>query len=199
MDMSESKLVAVLRERLRRGFPLGLMVAVSFLVIAVAGVARGAQPAVGEAAPDFTLPYATADTTVFTGVALHEALKSGPILLAFYPADWSPGCTKEVCTFRDSFSQLAVLKITIWGISGDTVFSHRAWAANEKLPFRLVSDAKHEVAKAYDVFNADAGYNQRSVFVVGKDGRILYENVNYSVADQKDFDALKAALAKLNA
>lgn len=166
---------------------------------AVAGVpdARAATPAAGEAAPDFTLAYATADTIVFQGQALAEAVKNGPILLAFYPADWSPGCTQEVCTLRDSYTELGDLGVTVWGISGDSVFSHRAWAEHHGLPFRLLSDAKHDVGISYGVYNAETGFNRRSVFVVGRDGRIAYADPDYSVKDGADFEALKAALAKL--
>ena len=152
-------------------------------------------PAVGDAAPDFTLPYATADTIVFQGEPLHEAAKRGPVLLAFYPADWSSGCTKEVCALRDSFAELAGLKAQVWGISGDYVFSHQAWAEHHKLPFRLLSDHRHEVAAKYDSYLEELGFNRRTVFVVGRDGRIAYVDTEYSVADDKDFDALKAFLS----
>jgi peroxiredoxin len=152
-------------------------------------------PGVGQPAPDFTLGYATADTIMAKGVPLSEAVENGPVLLAFYPADWSPGCTKEVCTFRDSFKDLGDLGVTVWGISGDNIFAHHAWAKSENLPFRLLSDVKHDVARAYGSFNPDTGFNRRTVFVVGRDGRIAYEDLDYSVADQKDFQALREALA----
>ncbi len=152
-------------------------------------------PKTGDPAPDFTLPYATADTILFQGEPLAEAVKHGPVLLAFYPADWSPGCTREVCTFRDGIADLANLKVTVWAISGDQPFAHRAWAREQKLPFRLLSDVKHEVAGEYGSFNPKSGFNQRTVFVVGSDGRIAYENTAYSVKDQTDYEALKKAIA----
>ena len=152
-------------------------------------------PKVGDTAPDFTLPYATADTLIFKGESLRGAVKNGPVLLAFYPADWSPGCTREVCTLRDSFDQLGQLHVTVWGISGDNPFSHRAWAQFHKLPFRLLSDTRHDVAQSYGSFDPDRGYNKRTVFVVGSDGRIKYENLGYSVADTTDFHRLREAMA----
>ncbi len=163
--------------------------------------ARSAEPAVaprpGDPAPDFSLPYATADTIVAQGEPLREAVRKGPVVLAFYPADWSPGCTREVCTLRDAFTDLAGLNATIWAISGDQVYSHKAWAAAQHLPFRLLSDQKHEVATAYGSFNTETGFNRRTAFIVGRDGRIAYADPAYSVQDQKSFEALKAALAKV--
>jgi len=156
--------------------------------------ARG--PSVGSQAPDFTLPYATADTIVFEGEPLREAVRRGPVVLFFYPADWSPGCTREVCTLRDAFAELASLDATVWGISGDTVFSHRAWAEHHGLPFPLLSDLKHEAALLYDSFNAESGLTRRTVYVVGKDMRVLYADADYSVKDDADFNALKSALAR---
>jgi peroxiredoxin len=168
-----------------------------------AGQSAGAAPVlsgvpkVGEPAPDFTLGYATTDTIVATGIPLSRELRSGPVLLGFYPADWSPGCTREVCSFRDSFKDLGGLGITVWGISGDNLFAHHAWAQAQKLPFPLLSDIKHEVAMKYGSFDSETGLNHRTVFVVGRDGRIVYEKVPYSVKDDKDFEALKAALRGL--
>jgi peroxiredoxin len=161
------------------------------------GAASGLAPKVGDPAPDFTLPYATADTVAMQGTPLSGAVKSGPVLLAFYPADFSPGCTKEVCSLRDSFKELAELHLTVWGISGDNVFAHRAWTQAEKLPFRLLSDSKHEVARSYGSFNPETGFNSRTVFLIGQNGTVAYENLAYSVKDDKDFQALKDAVRKL--
>jgi peroxiredoxin len=163
-----------------------------------AASAPAVAPQVGNPAPDFALPYATADTVAVQGTPLSAAVKQGPVLLAFYPADFSPGCTKEVCTLRDSFQELAGLRVTVWGISGDNVFAHRAWARSEKLPFRLLSDTRHEVARSYGSFNPESGFNTRTVFLIGRDGRVAYENVAYSVKDDHDFQALKEALRKFH-
>jgi len=160
------------------------------------GSAVAAPSTAGEQAPDFALPFATADTISFEPARLSEAAARGPVVLAFYPADWSPGCTREVCTLRDAFAELASLDATVWGISGDTVFSHRAWAEHHGLPFPLLSDLKHEAALLYDSFNAESGLTRRTVYVVGKDMRVLYADADYSVKDDADFNALKSALAR---
>jgi peroxiredoxin len=182
------------------GCVLGVLVAswASFGLAVAADVSEQAgeavAPRVGDAAPDFQLGYATADTIVMVGPSLGRSLHDGPILLAFYPADFSPGCTREVCALRDSFKELGDLHVTVWAISGDNLFAHRAWAQAEKLPFRLLSDPKHAVAREYGTFDPDRGVNRRTVFVVGSDGRIAYVKDPYSVQDDKDFLALKAAL-----
>jgi len=176
---------------------LGFVLCAAFLCLTAIVRPAAAAPAAGDPAPDFRLPYATADTLVWAGEALSTAVQQGPVVLAFYPADWSPGCTKEVCTLRDAFAELGSLRATVWGISGDTVFSHRAWAEHHRLPFRLVSDMKHEAARAYGSFNEESGFTRRTVYVVGKEMRVLYADPDYSVKDETDFKALRDALQKL--
>jgi len=149
---------------------------------------------VGDSVPEFKLPYATKDS-IGSDEITPESLKGKRYLLAFYPADWSGGCTKEVCTFRDAFSDLQKLDIEILAISGDYVYSHREWAKHHDLPFKLLSDHSGDFGKKMGVYLPDDGMFKRSVFVVGKDGKFQYIDYEYSVKDNADFDALKAALA----
>ena len=79
-------------------------------------------PKLGDKAPLFTLSYATKDTIVNSGFSLASCIGKNYILLAFYPADWSGGCTKEMCTMRDSFTELSNLGCDVYGISGDYVY-----------------------------------------------------------------------------
>jgi peroxiredoxin len=149
---------------------------------------------VGDKIPDFKLPYATQDSISFEGIGSKD-LAGKRYLLAFYPADWSPGCTKEVCRFRDTMSDFEGLGLEVLGVSVDNLFSHRQWARADSLNFKLLSDQTHKLGKAVGVFKEENGVFQRSVFVVGPDGRLQYINYNYSVQDDKDFNALKEALA----
>jgi peroxiredoxin Q/BCP len=119
------------------------------------------------------------------------------VVLAFYPADWSTGCTSEVCTFRDNFSALEGLDAEILAISGDYVWSHFEWAKHHNLPFKLLSDHDHTVAKLYNSYNEKSLYNKRTVYVINKQGKIAYADLQYSVADLKDFEDVKNALASL--
>lgn len=150
---------------------------------------------IGDKAPTFTLPCATKDT--IGTLTLSEEIGKNNIILAFYPADWSGGCTKEMCMMRDNFGSLASLGATVFGISGDYAYSHREWARSHNLPFGLVSDHNHEAAKMYSSYNEDTGFNLRTVFVVDRSGNIAYIDLAYKVGTSDSFDKLKAALAEL--
>ena len=158
-----------------------------------------AAPKVGQAAPDFKLPYATQE-----GIHMKPeeqmtlaSQKGKNVILAFYPADWSGGCTTEVCTLRDTFAELSKLNATVLAISGDYVFSHQEWAKHHNLQFPLLSDHDHAVAKMYDSFNADYGFNKRTVYLIDKEGVVRYVNLAFKAGDKKDYDALRAELEKL--
>ena len=158
-----------------------------------------AAPKVGQPAPDFKLPYATQE-------ALHmkpdeqmslASQRGKNVILAFYPADWSGGCTTEVCTLRDTFAELSKLNATVLAISGDYVFSHQEWAKHHNLQFPLLSDHDHAVAKMYDSYMAEYGFNKRTVYLVDKEGVVRYVNLAFKAGDKKDYDALRAELEKL--
>ncbi len=158
---------------------------------------ENSQLTTGQKAPDFSLSYATKDSIFRTPMKLSEVVGKQNIILAFYPADWSGGCTKEVCALRDDFASLQKLNADVFGISGDYVFSHYEWAKHHNLPFKLLSDHSHEVAKAYASYNEKSMMNKRTVFVVDKKGNLGYVDLEYSVRDNEDFNRLKEALSKL--
>jgi peroxiredoxin Q/BCP len=153
--------------------------------------------AVGAKAPDFTLPYATRDSIAAEPLTLSKEIAKGPIALAFYPADWSGGCTVEVCTFRDNFGELTKLGVRVWAISGDYKWSHHEWAKHHNLPFELLADHDHAVARAYDSYDPESLLNKRTIYVVGRDGRIAYVNSHYRAREPQDFEALKSALVSI--
>jgi peroxiredoxin Q/BCP len=159
-----------------------------------------APPKVGEAAPDFKLPYATQEKIFMKPedqLSL-SSMRGKIVILAFYPADFSGGCTTEVCTLRDSFVELGKLNATVLGISGDYVFSHQAWAKEHNLPFALASDHDHAVAKTYDSYREDVGFNKRTVYLIDKTGVIRYVNLAFKADAKADYDALRAEVEKLN-
>ena len=160
-------------------------------------MSKSIAPEIGQKAIDFTLPYATKDTLVFEGMKLSDLFGKGPIILAFYPAAWSGGCTKEMCTLRDNFSALQELNAQIIAISGDYVYTHHEWAKHHNLPFTLASDYGGKVAKQYDSWNDEYGMCKRTVFLIDNQGKVVYRDLEYSVKDQKDFEDLKKALADL--
>ena len=152
-------------------------------------------PEVGEKAPNFLLPVATKDTIIFEGKKLSDFLGKGPVVLAFYPADWSGGCTKEVCTIRDSFSEFEKLGAAVIGISGDYVFSHKEWARHHNLPFWLASDHLGKVSLQFASYNSEAGYSKRTVYVLDKNGVVRYKNLAFKAGSEEDYKALKGAVA----
>jgi len=152
-------------------------------------------PDVGEMAPDFELPVATKDTIFEEEKKLSEFLGKGPVVLAFYPADWSGGCTKEVCTLRDSFSEFEKLGATVIGISGDYVYSHKQWAAHHNLPFYLTSDHLGKVSLQFASYNPETGYSKRTVYVLDKTGVVRYKNLAFKAGSDEDYRALKEAVA----
>lgn len=152
--------------------------------------------AVGMPAPDFALPYATKDSVGVGDMRLSSFLGKN-VVLAFYPADWSGGCTREVCSFRDNFADVSSLNAVVLGISGDYPYSHHEWAKYHTLPFTLLSDHRHTVASAYHSFNESTGYNKRTVYVVDAKGAIAYVDMEYSTRDKASLEKLQAALTKL--
>lgn len=164
------------------------------LLTAQESVPRGLT--VGDPAPDFSLPYATKDSISDETLTLSAFMEKRTVVLAFYPADWSGGCTKEVCALRDNFSALAELDAEILAISGDYVYSHFEWAKFHHLPFRLVSDHFHKAATEYGSYNEATGMNRRTVVVIKK-GKIAYIDQHYSVRDMDSITKLQNALTSL--
>jgi peroxiredoxin len=171
------------------------------LVLVSAGIALADSDTplhVGDAAPDFSLPYATRDSVAGDDLKLSSLVGKRNIVLAFYPADWSGGCTKEVCTLRDNFTSLGAVNADVVALSGDYVYSHHEWAKFHNLPFRLASDHDHAVAKRYGSYNEASGHDRRTVFVVDKQGKIAYIDLTYSPRDSVSFGKLQVALKALN-
>jgi peroxiredoxin len=156
-------------------------------------------PKVGQSAPDFRLPYATMEKIYLKPEEYMSlaSLRGKNVILAFYPADWSGGCTKEVCTLRDTFMELSKLNAVVLGISGDYVFSHHEWAKFHKLQFPLLSDHDHKTARLYGSFNEAIGYNKRTVFLIDKDGVVRYVNLDFKAGDASDYNRLREELTKL--
>jgi peroxiredoxin len=176
-------------------FVSSMVVLLTMILTAATGFS-GEKLNVGDKAPDFSLPYATKDTLV-DALKLSDVIGKNNIILAFYPADWSGGCTKEMCTMRDNFSTLSDLGATVYGISGDYIYSHREWAKYHNLQFALLSDHDHSIAKTYSSYNATTGMNLRTVYVIDRSGTIAYVDLAYKSGTADSFEKLKAALAKL--
>ena len=121
----------------------------------------------GRKAPDFELP--DQDGRKHT---LKSLLKDGPLILYFYPADFTPGCTKEACSFRDLHQELLKAKLRVVGVSPQDVDSHRRFAEKHDLNFPLLADPDKTVVKAYDL-DGPLGFGvRRGTYLIDKDGTI---------------------------
>jgi peroxiredoxin len=124
----------------------------------------------GTAAPDFTLPV-----TPDQQVSLSE-LRGRPVILAFYPADWSPVCGDQMALYNQILPEFAKAGAELLGISVDGVWSHRAFAEDRHLHFPLLADfePKGDVARRYGVYREDDGTTERALFVIDGDGIIRW-------------------------
>ncbi len=102
--------------------------------------------AIGARAPEFTLPDADGQAT-----SLSNLLRDGPLVLYFYPADFTPGCTREACLMRDLHSDMLAAGLSIAGVSPQSPETHRAFREKYKLPFTLLADVDRFVIKMYGV------------------------------------------------
>jgi thioredoxin-dependent peroxiredoxin len=155
-----------------------------------------AIPAAGEMAPDFTLPWADAKGPRAEPLTLSK-LRGQVVVLAFYPADFSGGCTIEMSKFRDDYKGMFGEGVTVIPISRDSIHTHHRWADSMAFQFPLASDLDGSVAKLYGSSGSAARpqYLSRNVFVIGKDGRVVYSKAKFNVNAQLGYDELAAAVA----
>jgi peroxiredoxin Q/BCP len=132
----------------------------------------------GDAAPDFTLPDADGKD-----VSLHD-LRGRKVVVYFYPAAMTPGCTKQACDFRDSLASLTAAGYTVLGISPDKPEKLAKFRERDAVNFPLLSDGSKSTLEAYGAFGEKTMYGRtvtgvlRSTFVVDEDGRIQLAQYN---------------------
>jgi peroxiredoxin Q/BCP len=181
-------------------FGLALLLAATPVTDLAAQAAGGTPTAIivggpreGGKAPEFSLPWATKDTVGGTDSPYELWRDRGKtVVLAFYPSDFTKGCTAEMQTFADQYETLFGPDVVVLGISADPLDSHRRFAASLELPFRLLSDPDQAVARKYGS-NGDPR-PKRTVFVIGPDGRVKYKNLRFNALDPKDYAALGSAV-----
>ncbi len=123
--------------------------------------------AVGKRAPDFT-----ARNQNDVPIALSDLLKGGSLILYFYPADFTPGCTREACCLRDLHAQLLAAKVAVAGVSPQSAQSHADFAAKYVLPFTLLCDPDKALARAFDVIGPLGFGVRRASFLINPSGII---------------------------
>jgi thioredoxin-dependent peroxiredoxin len=147
----------------------------------------------GEQAPDFTLPgIENGSRRDFT---LSE-YRGRNVVLAFYPGDNTPGCTRQLCSYRDDWSEFEQLGAVLLGISPQDVDSHERFAAKRHFPFPLLADTDKAVADTYGVSAPIIGV-RRSVFVVDGNGTVRYTDRKLIGATFVPADKLVPVLASL--
>jgi len=163
--------------------------------LAPAAAPAPAGPDVGQVAPDFTAAWADASGPRSAPVAL-SALRGKVVVLAFYPKDRTTGCTAELTKFRDEFGTLFGKDVVVLPISADSIASHVSWASEMKFPFALVSDPSLSVADQYGSHAAGRPVASRTVFVIGKDGKVAYREMKFNALNEEAYTSLASAVAK---
>ncbi len=115
------------------------------------------------------------------------------IVLAFYPKDFTSGCTAEMKTFAEQYDTLFGPDVMVVGISADSLETHARFARSLDLPFRLLSDPEQKVSGIYGSADKN-GYNRRTVFVIDRKGKVSYTDLRFGALDPKAYSNLKAAV-----
>jgi peroxiredoxin Q/BCP len=145
------------------------------------------MPKTGDTAPLFT--GQDQDGKTFN-LADHVGKKI--VLLYFYPKDFTGGCTKEACGFRDRVGDLQTNNVEVIGVSHDSVDSHKKFAEENKLNFTLVADPDGKIIAAYDTKMPLMAMSKRVSFLIGLDGKIIH--VTNAMNAQTHFDEMKEAI-----
>ena len=150
---------------------------------------------IGNVAPDFTMAWADSSGAIAKPLKLSD-LRGKVVVLAFYPADRSSGCTAELTKFRDEYSKLFGEGVVVVPVSNDSIASHSSWAKEMSFPFALGSDPELTVAKQYGSWIAPRKTASRTVFVIGKDGTILWRNLKFPALNEAAYTELASEIAK---
>jgi len=150
-------------------------------------------PAVGDLAPDFTLP-GTAPATEDRDYTL-AAERGHPVVLAFYPGDETPVCTRQLCSYQNDLALLTGLGATLWGISSQGIGSHKSFQDHRGLTFPLLADTDNTVFAAYGLGTGLT--RRRALFVIDAEGRIAYAHVHRLGITYQSVDQIAAVLRSL--
>jgi peroxiredoxin len=146
----------------------------------------------GTEAPEFTLP-----STPDQKVSLTE-FRGQPVILAFYPEDWSPVCSDQLALYQELLPEFQRLNAELIGISVDGIWCHLAFAKDRNLHFPLLADfePKGEVSRMYDVYRSADGTSERALYVIDADGTVHWSYVS-PVGINPGADGILRALEEL--
>jgi thioredoxin-dependent peroxiredoxin len=147
--------------------------------------------AMGARAPEFTLPDQDGQS-----VSLSTLLRHGPLILYFYPADFTPGCTKEACALRDLHGEILAAGLSVAGVSPQDPASHRAFREKHQLPFTLLADVDKFVIRMYDV-RGPLGFGVRRATYLIDQARYIRAAVlaDFRIAEHEEFVRKAVALS----
>ncbi len=148
-----------------------------------------AKPREGDPAPDFELPGTGGKTYRLADY------RGGKLVLAFYPGDFTPTCTKQFCSYRDQGDRLDGLGAEMLGISPQSVDSHERFMQEESLNVPLLADEDKSVARAYGVLAGPLV--RRAIFIVDEEGIVRYRKVSLVGLGYESVDDIEQALAKI--
>jgi peroxiredoxin len=146
---------------------------------------------IGEKAPDFTLP----SDSWKNEVSLEEVRREGPVVLFFYPGDWSSVCTDQMSQVQQEIGRFEEKGARVLGVSVDSPWSHRAWAEERGIEFPLLSDFKRVVVGEYGVEH-EAGFPERAYFVIDREGVVRARKIENSINDQPEVEEVLEDLEK---
>ncbi len=146
-------------------------------------------PAVGDPAPDFTLPSTQGPIT------LSERLRQGAALLVFYPADGSPVCVRQLCGYRDNPQVFADAGVQVLAINPQSEASHGAFSHQHGLPFPVLTDGGGRVCRQYGALGL-LGTAKRALVLVGSDRKVLWRRTDLPLLHQSAAD-LRRVLARI--
>ncbi len=146
---------------------------------------------VGDRAPDFALPSKSWDESV----ALKDFTREGPVVLFFYPGDWSSVCTDQMQQLQEQAGRFEEKGAKVLAISADTPWSHRAFAEDRGIEFPLLSDFDREVVRSYGVEH-EVGFPERAYFVVDREGVVRAKKVEETPKDRPGLEEVLQDLEK---
>jgi peroxiredoxin Q/BCP len=166
------------------------MLAIASLALLTVPVRAAQMPKVGDAAPLFTGQDPDGKTVNLAGLIGKKI-----VLLYFYPKDFTSGCTKEACGFRDRMGELQKDNVEVVGVSFDSAASHQKFIAKYKLNFPLLADPDGKIVDLYGVRMDHLDMAHRVSFLIGLDGKIVH--VTDAGNPEIHFEQMKAAIAAL--
>ncbi len=148
---------------------------------------------IGKPAPAFTLQDNSGNFFNFL-----ESIKVSPAILVFYPGDFTPVCTKQLCDYRDHIEQFHNLGMQLFGISKNDRASHKKFAEEHRFPFPLLTDPNNKVAKQYGCSSLFMlGNISRAVFIVNTKGIILYRYIEPTIITRRTSNDLVKVVHQL--